>query len=329
MRSLSPPDEMDDTKMSFGEHLEELRAALWKAVLALFMGFLVGLLVGGEMVKFVQKPLMEGLEQLRMEQKQRRYEQALPEGAEPDAAALDEGLVPETYLIDSRELLKALEAEGVSVGDAGASSKRVPVTLWRSIEDDPGVRTIGTGVPDAFTVYVKASLVVGIILSSPFVFYFLWSFVAAGLYPHEKRYVHVFFPFSVGLFLIGAALAFFVVFRFVLAFLFQFYDWMDIDPTPRISEWLGFVLILPIGFGIAFQLPLVMLFLERIGVMNVQSYLRYWRYAVLVIFILSMFLTPADPQSLVLMAVPLTALYFGGVLLCKFLPRQKGAFEEE
>ena len=61
-------------------------------------------------------------------------------------------------------------------------------------------------------------------------FYFIWQFVAAGLYPHEQKYVHVFLPFSIGLFLAGAALAFFVVFRFVLAFLLSFYDWMGIDP---------------------------------------------------------------------------------------------------
>ena len=308
--------------MSFGEHLEELRVALWKAIQALVIGFLIGLLLGGEMVKFVQKPLNEGLERLLTKQKQERYEASLPEGAEPDEGAIAEGLVPESYLVDPRELIGVLEGHGVTVDGAGQElPERAPLTLWRPIEDEPGVRTIGTGVPDAFTVYVKASLVIGTILSSPFIFYFLWSFVAVGLYRHEKKYVHVFLPFSIGLFLLGAALAFFVVFRFVLAFLFQFYDWMDIDPTPRISEWLGFVLILPIGFGLAFQLPLVMLFLERIGVISVTGYLRYWRYAVLVIFILSMILTPADPQSMILMALPLTMLYFGGVLLCKYLPR--------
>jgi sec-independent protein translocase protein TatC len=98
---------------------------------------------------------------------------------------------------------------------------------------------------------------------------------------------------------------------------------MGIDPDPRIDEWLSFVLLLPLGFGISFQLPLVMLFLERIGVFSVAAYVEKWRVAVLVIAVLSMLLTPADPGSMLLMAVPLIVLYFGGVLLCRFMPRRK------
>ena len=85
---------------------------------------------------------------------------------------------------------------------------------------------------------------------------------------------------------------------------------------------------LPIGFGLAFQLPLVMLFLERIGIFTVESYLASWRISVLVIFVLSMVLTPADPYSMFLMALPLLFLYAGGVLMCKLMPRRKSPFDE-
>ncbi len=113
-----------------------------------------------------------------------------------------------------------------------------------------------------------------------------------------------------------------------MTFLFSFNKSLGIDPDPRISEWLGFVLILPLGFGVSFQLPLVMLFLERIGIFDVHAYLSRWRIAILVIFVLSMFLTPADPTSMLLMAAPLTVLYFGGVLLCKYMPRRKSPYDE-
>ena len=99
---------------------------------------------------------------------------------------------------------------------------------------------------------------------------------------------------------------------------------MGIDPDLRISEWLGFVLMLPLGFGISFQLPLVMLFLERVGVFTIGGYLSSWRIAILSIFILAMILTPSgDPYSMCLMAGPLVLLYFGGVLLCRFMPRHQ------
>ena len=94
-----------------------------------------------------------------------------------------------------------------------------------------------------------------------------------------------------------------------------------IDPDPRISEWMSFVLLLPLGFGLSFQLPLIMLFMERIGIFTVQSYLSKWRIAVLGIAIASMVLSPGgDPYSMMMMFVPLTFLYFGGVAACYYLP---------
>jgi sec-independent protein translocase protein TatC len=177
-------------------------------------------------------------------------------------------------------------------------------------------------------IWIKAALVAGAIVSSPWIFYQIWLFVAAGLYPHEKKYVYLYLPISLGLFLAGALLAFYFVFRPVLAFLFGFNEWMNIEPDLRIGEWLGFVLFLPIGFGISFQLPLVMLFLNRIGIVSVEMFIDKWRIAVLIIFCLSMFLTPADPVSMLLMAGPLTLLYFGGIGMCRWMPKGRSPFDE-
>jgi sec-independent protein translocase protein TatC len=204
----------------------------------------------------------------------------------------------------------------------------IRVFMWKPLANSQQSRMKVLGTQEGFMIYIKASIVAGIIFSSPFVFYFLWQFVAAGLYPHERKYVHFFMPMSIGLFLAGAALAFFVVFKYVLDFLLGFNAWLGLDPELRISEWMSFVLLLPIGFGISFQLPLVMLFLERIGVFNTAIYLAKWRIAVLVIAVISMVLTPADPISMILMAAPLTVLYFGGIALCHFLPRGRGPFAE-
>jgi sec-independent protein translocase protein TatC len=168
---------------------------------------------------------------------------------------------------------------------------------------------------------------VGVVLSCPWIFYQLWSFVAAGLYPHEKRYVNVYLPFSVGLFLFGVCVAFYGAFPLLLRFLFSFNRSLGIEIDPRISEWLSFVLFLPLGFGIAFQLPLVMLFLQRIGIFTVQGYWSYWRVAIVVIFFVAAILTPPDPYSMTLLALPLTALYFGGILLCQWMPRGKSLFD--
>lgn len=313
--------------MSFGEHLEELRSTLWKAIVALLLGFLVGLLFGDNLVRFVQRPLTQGLGKLLREQKQDQFNDAHPDATAAEKEMLEQGMSPDMVTLSTQELIDHMKSIGAVVTTPKEIPPNIPLTLWKNNVE--GTQPIATGVSDGFAVYVKASLVIGAVLSSPFIFYFIWSFVAAGLYPHEKNYVKIFLPFSIGLFLLGAIVAFFFVIQYVLAFLFQFYDWMGISPTPRISEWLSFVLILPLMFGLAFQLPLVMLFLERIQIFSAKVYLAYWRYAILVIFILSMLLTPADPQSMLLMAGCLTPLYFGGVLLCKYMPRRVSSFDDE
>ena len=209
-------------------------------------------------------------------------------------------------------------------GDSPSIIERLaPILLFHPAKEDERIQAKSFSFPETFGIWLKASLVVGVIVSSPWVFYQIWSFVAAGLYPHEKKYIHVFLPFSLALFLLGAATAYLLVFQPVLNFLLTFNKSLGIGTDPRISEWLGFVLLLPLGFGIGFQLPLVMLFLERIGIFGIRTYIEKWRIAVLVIFIISAVLTPADPYSILFMAVPLVLLYFGGILLCRFLPNKR------
>ncbi|MFO0790525.1 MAG: twin-arginine translocase subunit TatC [Pirellulales bacterium] len=343
-------DLFESTKMTFGEHLDELRSSLIKAMLALVVGVLVGLLVAGQVVDYVQTPLKNALmkyytrvaaaEYRKILLEQRAKGLAVPEDLDAaEARFAEQGLVTEEHLVNPHDLIDtvdklapgALNRSKVPAAPEDKAVKTenlVPFFLYHKVEDDPRVRVIGLSMEEPFVVYMKAALVVGATIASPFIFYFIWQFVAAGLYPHEKRYVHVFLPFSIALFVAGAALAFFVVFRFVLDFLLTFNDWMGIDPDPRITDWLTFVLVLPLGFGISFQLPLVMLFLERIGIFSVKTYLSNWRISVLVISFLSMVLTPSDPYSMMLMATPLVALFFFGILLCKWMPRRTTPFGE-
>jgi sec-independent protein translocase protein TatC len=344
-------DDVDDnlfehTKMTFGEHLDELRSALIKSVLALAIGFGIALFppIAGGVVAYVQVPLKQALsdyyrglakrDALRILEQQRQAGMPVPQDLEAAAELIArEGLVPEERFVEPGEMAAALEralpgtvdrSKVPAVAPDGMKRDRlIPWVMYHKLEDDPRLRVVGLSVQEPFSVYMKAAFVIGAVLASPFIFYYLWNFVAVGLYPHEKQYVHLFLPISLGLFLSGVALAFFVVFQYVLAFLFQFYEWMGIDPDPRITDWLSFVMILPLGFGISFQLPLVMLFLERIGVFSVASYMGQWRMAVLVIFVLAMVLTPSDPYSMLLMAVPLVLLYFGGVAMCRLMPRRE------
>jgi sec-independent protein translocase protein TatC len=205
------------------------------------------------------------------------------------------------------------------------STDFVKTRLWRAAE----AKIQSLSPYESFMIYLKAALVVGVVVSSPYVFFQIWSFVAAGLYPHERGYVYVFLPISLALFLSGAALAFFFVFGPVLNFLFSYNRSMNIAPDMRISDIISFVLMLPLGFGISFQLPLVMLFLNRIGILSYEAYVDKWRIAILGIFVVSMVLTPSgDPISMSMMALPLTGLYFLGLGMIKWMPKGRNPFGE-
>jgi sec-independent protein translocase protein TatC len=341
---IRKPDEdlFKDTTMTFGEHLEELRTCLWRALLGIILGSLVGLFFANDVIDYIKRPMERALAKFYSDLVLRKFEAETLAGVEMPYTleqvtnmVRNEGMLFEIQFVQPDELARGLaKAKGEAV-DASASKTMelnlkslAPIFLWHPISEDERTRMIGLAVQDSFTIWIKAGLLVGATLAAPWVFWQLWSFVAAGLYPHEKKYVHLFLPFSLALFALGVAIAFLFVFDPVLNFLLSFYAEMDIDPDQRITDWLSFVLILPLGFGVSFQLPLVMLFLERIGIFDVTAYLQKWRIAILVIFVISMILSPGgDPYSMLLMAVPLTFLYFGGVLLCKYLPKGRNPFD--
>lgn len=341
MSSGRNPDPFESSTMTFGQHLQELRVCLFKAAMGLALGIIVGLLIGGEVVSFIKLPLEKALGTYVQKQavnratgrieEMRKAGVPLPDDNEKLVKLLSEQqLLPQEIYLDPNDLLRQLKphypnlekVEPAKPAEGADTSQMVRMFVYRPLADDVSTHVKSFNVYESFGIYLKASMIAGIVLSSPWIFYQLWTFVAAGLYPHERWYVHVFLPFSVFLFLAGASMAFFFVFQPVLKFLFYFNSSMGIDPDPRISEWLGFVLMLPLGFGAAFQLPLVMLFLERIGILTTAVYWSHWRTAVLAIAVLAMLLTP-EPTSMMMMVGPLTLLYFGGILLCYFMPTKR------
>ncbi len=331
-------DLFESSTMTFGEHLDELRVVLFRSVVGLVIGFIVGLAVAKYVVRWTTTPLKAALDEhyelLAEEQLTRIYGKDVPD--EVKEFMKRERLLFEDVYLEQSELERIASDSPNAFEDISADSdivemplplpepRMVKTRIWRKPNTD--VQSLSAQEP--FMIWVKAGFVTGMLLASPYIFWQIWSFVAAGLYPHERKYMYVFLPISLVLFWSGCALAFFVVFRYVLNFLFQFNRALEIQTDPRISEWIGFVLILPLGFGIAFQLPLVMFFLNRIGIFSLKAYIEKWRIAVLVIFVISMFLTPADPMSMILMAMPLCLLYFLGIAMAKWMPRGRNPFTE-
>jgi sec-independent protein translocase protein TatC len=173
------------------------------------------------------------------------------------------------------------------------------------------------------------SIICGIVLCSPWLFYQFWAFVGAGLYPHERKYMYVFLGPSLGLFLAGVALCQFVVLPGAVKALLGFNEYLGFDPDIRLNEWLSLALILPLVFGLSFQTPLVMVFLNRIGMFTAEDYLRKWRQACMIMAVLSALLTPTpDIITMMYMFVPMFGLYLAGIAFCYYFPAPP-LFEEE
>jgi sec-independent protein translocase protein TatC len=346
---------LEKSKMSFGEHLEELRKALFKSIAALFVGFLIGLYFANEIVAYVSTPVRASLADFyinqAVEQEQAHIAEMKAAGKEPDPKVITtadlarEGLMMTEYLVDPDDMIALIkeqfpelapskqvkvEAAAADTEAASGENEEPPalrrdrlsrLRVYQPIEQDPRLRLVGHGSTEPFAIVIKAALISGLVFASPFIFYFIWQFVAAGLYRHEQAYVYTYLPMSIFLFVGGALLAFFFAFKPLLQFMFWYYERTNTQPDLRLAEWISFVLMMPLGFGISFQLPLMMLLLERIGVFTVETYWRKWRAAVVVIAIIAMLLTPsADPYSMLLMGIPLVLLYFGGIWLCQFMP---------
>jgi sec-independent protein translocase protein TatC len=181
---------------------------------------------------------------------------------------------------------------------------------------------VALSITEPFMIWFKVALYAGFVMAAPWIFYQLWMFVAAGLYPHEKRYVHVFLPMSIGLFIAGVCLCQFVVLPLGIRWLLEFSEWVGVRPDLRLSEWFTFALLVPLIFGLAFQLPLVMFGLERIGFFDIDTYRSKRRIAIFLIFLVSGLANASpDPISMTMLAVPLCLLYELGILLCKVWPK--------
>ncbi|MFN7626663.1 MAG: twin-arginine translocase subunit TatC [Pirellula sp.] len=317
-------DLFEKSSMTFGEHLDELRIALTKATICLALGLVVGIPMASRVVSYMQVPLERSLENFY-------NKRSLSEMSATSGGAVSDDLkqwmeqnkvVSQSVWVDPKRLARADTGDAELLANADSEGLPSPSQMLKMRMFVPvKANTEALGLQEPFMIWLKAAFVVAIVVASPGIFYYLWQFISSGLYPHERRYVYFFLPTSLILFWAGACLAFFVIFQLVIEFLLEFNASMGIGASPRLTDYMSFALLLPLGFGIAFQLPLVMLVIERLGIITVQTYLSQWRIAVLAIAFISMILTPADMASMIGMSVPLVGLYFLGIAMCQYLPR--------
>ena len=197
------------------------------------------------------------------------------------------------------------------------------LTLPLVREMRPGDKLIFTGLTEAFFTYMKVSFLAGIMLASPVIIYQFWAFVGPGLYQKERRYFVPIVLLSAFFFFGGSLFCFFVVFPFAFKFFLSFATDV-IQPLPSMNEYLSFASVTMLAFGLVFELPLVIVFLARIGIVTVDFLRKNRKYAILLIFVVAAILTPGpDVVSQVLMAIPLMFLYEISIVGAIFLGKKK------
>ena len=208
-----------------------------------------------------------------------------------------------------------------------------PILTWMMIPVEavlpPNSQMVAVEIQETFFTALKVAFFTGIIISLPVIFWQLWLFLAPGLYEHEKKLVVPFVFFATLMFLIGASFAYYVVVPFGFDFLINFGSAV-VTVLPSIGKYVGFFTKLLIGFGIAFELPVITFFLAKIGLVDDEMLKKFFKYAVVLIFMLSALLTPPDVLTQFLMAGPPIFLYGVSILIAKaFNPAEKPDDDEE
>jgi sec-independent protein translocase protein TatC len=193
--------------------------------------------------------------------------------------------------------------------------------LMRALPE--GAKMIATGVITPFMVPVKVTALVAFMIALPVVLYQAWSFVAPGLYEHEKKLALPIVIASSLLFLFGVAFCYYFVFGTVFSFINEFAP-KSITPAPDIDAYFNFVITMFLAFGVTFEIPIVVILLVRAGVVTVEQ-LREWRgYVIVGAFVVAAVVTPPDILSQFLLAVPMCLLYEAGLFVARFIqPRAK------
>ncbi len=307
--------------MSLGDHIEELRRRLILALFGLFAGVILSLIpptnLGRLVVHRLQQPAQRTLVAFHARQ-------AMETAAAHVAASYSRvptRIPAQAFARAVRQVIPDLPAPE----DDSLTGRYVELPHeWRNSEFIPALSAhgehrdglIALGPLDPAIIFFKVCLVTGAVISSPWTFYQVWAFIAAGLYRRERLLVYRFLPCSLGLFLSGVLICFFAVVPLTLRFLLEFNAWLGVTPLLTLSDWISFATILPLVFGLCFQTPLVMLFLSMIGVFAAADYSSKRRFAILVIVIAAAVLTPGpDVSSMLFLTMPMLLLYELGILL--------------
>lgn len=299
-------------RMSFGDHLDELRRRVVRALLAVFVAVMVVIPFKQQVQGIITEPYRAqwrtGFEawigELEAKEKAGRF------AGDPAPDPIGKSFLAECR--EYRQSIMAGEYEYPAWIDE-RTGYPVPYTL------------VATGGLDDMWVYMMASLVFSLVLAAPVVGWQIWAFVAAGLYPNERKVFLRYFPAMVLLSGAGVLFGYYVALPYSLGFLISLMPRDQVGAMLSVSQYFTLLFALTAAMGVVFQLPTVMVALQRVGLVTHAAYVKHWRITVLLIFVVAAVFTPPEPVSMMLVSAPMIVLYGLGLLLTRAGRRREAA----
>ena len=224
-----------------------------------------------------------------------------------------------------KRLIYSLISLGVGVGIACLFIERIYQFVMRPMQAmlPPGSKLIYTEAPEAFMLYIRVAIIAGLVIGAPLIMWQLWLFIAPALYQRERRFAIPFVALSSTGFIGGAAFSHYIVFpvmwKFFASFSNDFVAFM-----PRIEDAFGLYIKMLVGMALVFQMPTIVFFLAKLGLVTARMMMRYFKYAILGIFIVAAAITPSpDMASQCIVAVPMIGLYLISVLVAWLFAKKR------
>jgi sec-independent protein translocase protein TatC len=328
MSSEVEEQDTEGLQMSFLDHLDELRQRLIYSVITIAVAFALCFTFADHIFNFLAVPVKKELRKVRLA-KQAAYGQPVIDSLK-DGELVQYSFAQETSIegvpvppgttirlkVTTAENKKALVlAETWTVGkntiQAGTSLETIIKEGDRKVVYGDNDDLILLGIPSAFTLYMRVALYVGIGVAIPFLLFQLWAFISPGLYKHEKKYAVPVLSMTGFFFIAGAAFAYYIAFPAACNYLLGLQNEGGFRTLPDAESYFDLIILIMLGLGIVFQIPTVAFLLGRIGLITPRMMWKSWRYAVVLIAVISALLTPtADAFNMILFAAPMLGLYF-------------------
>jgi sec-independent protein translocase protein TatC len=337
-------EEQEGLQMSFLDHLDELRKRLIYSVAAIAIAFAICFYFSSYIYNFLAVPVQEQRQKAQIRQLAATQKMNLdPFGDNvptyfsiPPDIVINNAKISAGTTILVKKITKDNEPMLVLVhpwwvgGQLIAPDTPINDILKGSTVGGINDKLVLTTLTGSFTIYMVVALYAGIALAIPFLFYQVWAFISPGLYKHEKRYVVPVLAMATVFFALGATFAYKIAFPQACDFLLSWAEEGGFQTLLNAEDYLNLIMIIMLGLGIVFQIPTISLILGRIGILTPRMMLKSWRYAIMVIAIVSALVTPTpDATTMIMFAAPMVALYFMSIGIVWFFGKARPKEDEE